>query len=167
MTSVNAALSGSPGIALGDVIGSNVSNVLLVFAIIVMIRPIPVNPAAITRDGLIMIAASLVLIALALYFHELTRLAGGALLTLLVLYILIVWRLERSGGPAAQMHKGEAHTHDPAPDALWLSGLFALGGLGLLVFGADLLVEGATTLARIVGMSETAIGITVVAVGTS
>lgn len=167
LTSVNAALSGSPGIALGNVVGSNVGNILLVFAIVATIRPMPVNPAAITRDGLVMIAASLVLIALALYFGELTRAVGGALLTLLALYILLVWWLERRGGPAAQMRQGEAHTHDPAPGAVWLSALFALGGLVLLVFGADLLVEGAITMARIAGMSEATIGLTIVAVGTS
>lgn len=167
LTSVNAALSGSPGIALGNVVGSNISNVLLVFATVAMIRPMPVNPAAITRDGLVMIAAALVLIALALCTGELTRLAGSGLLTLLVIYILTVWWIERRGGPAAQMHEGEAHSHDPAPQALWLSAMFALGGLGLLVFGADLLVAGAITLARVAGMSETAIGLTIVAIGTS
>lgn len=167
LTSVNAALSGSPGIAIGNVIGSNISNILLVFAVVALIRPIPVNPAAITRDGLVMIAASVILVTLALVFGELTRPLGGALLALLVIYILTVWVLERRGGPAANVHKGEAHTHDPVPDALWVSTLFALGGLGLLVFGADLLVEGAITLARVAGMSETAIGLTIVAIGTS
>lgn len=167
LTSVNAAVSGAPGIALGNVIGSNISNVLLVFGLVALIRPIPVNPAAITRDGLVMIVASAILVTMALVFGELNRPLGAALVALLVIYIVAVWLLERRGGPAANVHKGEAHTHDPAPDALWVSALFALGGLGLLVFGADILVEGAVTLARVAGMSETAIGLTIVAVGTS
>ncbi|MEQ1771894.1 MAG: calcium/sodium antiporter, partial [Devosia sp.] len=167
LTSVNAAVSGAPGIALGNVIGSNISNVLLVFGLVALIRPIPVNPAAITRDGLVMIVASATLVAVALVFGELNRPLGAALVALLVIDIITVWMLERRGGPAANVHKGEAHTHDPVPDALWVSALFALGGLGLLVFGADLLVEGAVTLARVAGMSETAIGLTIVAVGTS
>jgi len=167
LTSVNAALVGSPGISLGNVVGSNIGNVLLVFAIVAIVRPMPVNPAAIARDGFVMVAAALLLVALALTTGELSRLAGGALVALLVSYIIIVWWLERRGGPAAERHKGEGHTHDPAPQALWLSAVFALGGLGLLVFGADLLVAGAITLARVAGMSETAIGLTIVAVGTS
>ncbi len=167
LTSVNAAISGAPGIALGNVIGSNISNVLLVFGMVALIRPIPINPAAITRDGLVMIVASVTLVTMALSFGELNRPLGGALVALLVIYIATVWMLERRGGPAANVHKGEAHTHDPVPDALWLSALLALGGLGFLVFGADLLVEGAVTLARVAGMSETVIGLTIVAIGTS
>jgi len=65
------------------------------------------------------------------------------------------------------MHSEESHTHDPAPQKLWHSALFALGGLGLLVWGADLLVTGAITTARLAGISETVIGLTVVAIGTS
>ncbi len=167
LTSVNAAVSGAPGIALGNVIGSNISNVLFVFGTIALIRPISVNPAAITRDGLVMIAASIILAASALTFGEMNRPLGGVFVALLVTYMIMVWLLERGGGPAANVHKGEAHTHEPVPDALWVSALFALGGLGLLVFGADLLVGGAVVLARVAGMSETAIGLTIVAIGTS
>jgi len=84
-----------------------------------------------------------------------------------VLYVVAVWRIERRGGAAAEMHKEESHTHDPAPQSLWQSALFALAGLGLLVWGADLLVAGAITTARLAGMSETVIGLTIVAIGTS
>lgn len=167
ITSIKAALSGAPGIALGNVVGSNISNILLVLAAVAVIRPISVNPAAIRRDGLIMIAVSGLLGYLVLSVPELTRAIGAGLVGLLVAYIVLVWWLERKGGAAARMHEGEAHTHDPPPPSLWASVIFAGLGLAGLVYGADFLVQGASSLARLAGMSETTIGLTIVAVGTS
>lgn len=167
MTSVDAALMGSPGIAIGNVLGSNIGNILLILATVVLIRPLTVNPAAVGRDGALVIVVSVALALIALLFGELNRWIGVLLVTALVLYVLAIWRIESRGGAAAEMHKEEGHTHDPAPQKLWQSALFALGGLGLLVWGADLLVNGAITTARLAGMSETVIGLTIVAIGTS
>lgn len=86
---------------------------------------------------------------------------------LLVGYVALAWWLERRGGAAAAVHEGEAHTHDPPPPSLWVSIAFAIVGLAFLVYGADYLVGGAVSLARLAGMSETTIGLTIVAVGTS
>ena len=167
ITSIDAALVGSPGIALGNVLGSNIGNILLILALVVLIRPLNVNPAAIGRDGALVIAASIALTVIALIFGELNRWIGVLLVLALVVYVTAIWRIERRGGAAAEMHKEEGHTHDPAPQKLWQSALFALGGLGLLVWGADLLVNGAVTTARLAGVSETVIGLTIVAIGTS
>lgn len=167
ITSIKAALSGAPGIAVGSVVGSNISNVLLVLAIVAIIRPIAVSPHALRRDGTIMIAASVLLAALVMVVSELSRAIGLALVGLLLAYIIVAWRLERRGGAAAEVHEGEARTHDPAPPSIWVSLVFAAAGLAGLVFGADLLVAGAVSLARLAGMSETIIGLTIVAVGTS
>lgn len=167
MTSINAAFVGSPGIAIGNVLGSNIGNILLILAFVVLIRPIAVNPAAVGRDCVIVIAASAVLVAIALLFGQLDRWIGVVLVTSLLVYVLAVWRIESRGGAAAEMHGEESHSHDPAPRKLWHSALFALGGLGLLVWGADLLVTGAIATARLAGVSETVIGLTVVAIGTS
>jgi len=167
MTSIDAALAGSPGIALGNVLGSNIGNILLILGAVVLIRPLSVNPAAVRRDGLIVIAVSIALAALALLLGELNRWIGAAFVAVLALYIVAAWRLERRGGPVADMHQAESHAHDPAPGALWLSLLFAFAGLGLLVWGADLLVEGAISTARVAGISESVIGLTIVAIGTS
>ena len=167
ITSVKAAISGSPGIALGNVMGSNIANALLVFATVALIRPIRVNSKAITRDGFVMIAATFMLITMAFGLGNLPRSAGAVLIALLGLYILVVWLLERRASIGAQLPKQESHPLERTPDALWLSATLALGGLALLVFGADLLVDGAIDLARVAGMSETAIGLTIVAVGTS
>lgn len=167
MTSIDAALIGSPGIAVGNVLGSNIGNILLILAIVVLIRPLAVNPAAVGRDGALMIALSIGLALAAVLLGELNRWLGGLLVTGLVLYVVVIWQLERRGGPAAAMHEEEGHTHDPAPQSLWQSGLFFGAGLGLLIWGADLLVSGAITTAKLAGVSETVIGLTVVAIGTS
>ncbi len=167
VTSLDAALRESPGIALGNVLGSNVSNILLILALVVLIRPIAVNPQAVWRDGMFVIAASIGLAALALGFGVLDRSIGAALLISLTGYLVLVWRLERKGGPAAELHQQEAHTHDPTPYKIWVAALFAFAGLALLIVGAELLVGGAIALARVAGLSETVIGLTIVAIGTS
>lgn len=167
LTSLRAAVAGAPGIAVGNVVGSNISNALLIVAIATLVSPIAVSPAAIRRDGLIMLGVSALLVGLAITLGQLTRPTGAALVALLVAYSVAVWWTERRGGAAAAVHQGESHTHDPAPAKLGAALLFACGGLALLVFGADLLVKGAVTLARVAGLSETVIGLTIVAVGTS
>lgn len=172
LTSVNAALAGSPGIAIGNAVGSNISNVLLIFALVVLVKPVMVDPRAIQRDSLVMIGVSVLLVALATTFGALNTIVGLIFVAGLMAYIGFAYMAERQGGamaasPEAAMHAGESHTHDPPPEGLLLSLLFAIGGLTLLIFGADLLVKGAITLATAMGMSETVIGLTIVAVGTS
>lgn len=172
LTSVNAAMAGSPGIALGNVVGSNIGNILLIFAIVILVKPVIVDPKAITRDSAVMIAVSIALVGVAMAFGELNSTVGMVFLAGLVAYILSAYFAERTGGPKAasaeaEMHVGEGHSHDPPPDSLWLSLAFAVGGLVALIFGADLLVKGAIQLAKAAGMSETVIGLTIVAVGTS
>jgi cation:H+ antiporter len=165
--SVSAALSGSPGIAVGNVVGSNIANVLLIFAVVAIIKPIPVEQKALQRDGWVMLLATIGFIAIATLFGEIARLTASAFLAALVGYVVLAFLMERKNGPAAQMHEAEAHLHDPAPTPLWQSGGIAIIGLVMLVFGADLLVGGAKTIARAAGLSETIIGLTIVALGTS
>lgn len=167
VTSLNAAAAGAPGIALGNVLGSNIGNILLVFALVVLIRPVAVDRAATGRDGILMVAVSAILTVLCLITGEISRLSGALLVAGLLGYLVMVWRQEQAGGPAADLHKEEAHTHDPVPQALWISLLFSAGGLAMLVLGADLLVQGAVSIARTAGVSETVIGLTIVAIGTS
>jgi len=165
--SVSAALSGSPGIAVGNVVGSNISNVLLIFAIVATIKPIAVDAKALQRDGWVMLLATVAFIAIAVYFDEISRLTAGAFLAALVCYIVFAFMTERKNGPAARMHEAEGQLHDPTPTPLWQSAGIAIIGLVMLVFGADLLVGGAKSIARAAGLSETIIGLTIVALGTS
>jgi cation:H+ antiporter len=167
LTSVNAALAGSPGISLGNVVGSNIGNILLIFAIVALVRPISVDPKAISRDGAVMIAVSVLLVLVATQLGVLSRLVGGVFVAGLVAYLVFAWLSERKGGPAAELHEAEVAPHDPGTPPVWQSIAFAIGGLVMLIFGADFLVKGAITLAQAAGMSETVIGLTIVAIGTS
>lgn len=168
MTSVSAALRGSDGVAVGNVVGSNTANILLIAALAAIVKPIAVTRAAVSRDGTVMVAVSIALVAFAMVQPAIDRWAGAAMLALLATYIAITWLSERNTHtPSAELHRAESHVYDPAPPRLWTSVLFAVGGIAILIFGADLLVQGAVTLARMAGLSETIIGLTIVAVGTS
>jgi cation:H+ antiporter len=153
---------------VGNVVGSNIGNILLIFGIVLLVKPVLVDRKAIGRDSAVMIGVTALLIAFAVTVGELARWVGAVFFLGLIGYIVYAFLSERKGGEAAAMHAGEVAEHTgEKPDPLWLSIGFALGGLGLLIFGADFLVKGAITLAQAAGMSETVIGLTIVAVGTS
>lgn len=168
LTSISAALRGSDGVAVGNVVGSNISNILLIAALAAIAKPIAVTRAAVFRDGSTMIAASIMLTAYAFWFPVLERWVGAVLVALLIAYIGATWLIERgTHKPSADLHRAESHAYDPAPPGMFLSLAIAVVGIAVLILGADLLVKGAVTLARAAGLSETVIGLTIVAVGTS
>jgi len=168
ITSINAALIGAPGISVGNVVGSNIANILLILALTAAVRPIPTDPAALRRDGTAMMAATVVLVAVALTLDAVPRWAGVLFVLALAGYIWWAFRSESGGGPAAELDTAAAAAYEPGrPTPLWQAVAMALAGIGLLIVGADLLVRGAVDLARGLGVSETVIGLTIVAVGTS
>lgn len=166
VTSLQAVEQGAVGIAIGNVIGSNVANVLLVLAVATIISPIIVHPNVIVRDGSVMVAATVILCAL-LWLDMFTRLAGFLLLALLIAYLVFsLVADQRRQGPTAEMHKAEGEIVE-ASYGLLTGLLIAVVGLIAVVLGAQLLVKGAVSLARSFGISETVIGLTIVAIGTS
>lgn len=166
LTSLNAALVGAPGIAIGNVVGSNICNILLILGLASIISPMVAPWASYKRDCLIMIGASLLLLAVCIA-GELTRTAGAVLFTALIAYIWGTFYLARRDAKlAAQIESQEeatVQTHGP----VWIQLALTLGGLGLLMIGASQLVTGSIALAEIAGVPETIIGLTIVAVGTS
>ncbi|MDF0603931.1 calcium/sodium antiporter [Psychromarinibacter sp. C21-152] len=176
VTSVQAALSEAPGIAYGNIVGSNIANVLLILGIAALLAPITVASQALKRDGAVMVAAA-VAFAIIAALMPLGRVVGAAFVASLGLYVWLAFRQERVAASSygAVYDKSLAlQEADPglAParkDAspLLVSLLIALGGLFLVVLGGRFLVEGAVSLARGFGISETVIGLTIVAVGTS
>jgi len=177
--SVQASLAGSPGIAIGNIIGSNIANILLILGVAAMVTPIAVTSRALGRDGVIGLAASLVLVAAGLT-TGLTRFVGAGLLLALVGYLVLAWRQERQGGSdhgaafdkaaavAAVHGDGLQRTAEPAASSRILAAAaLALLGLVLVVVGGRLLVDGAVSVARSLAISEAVIGLTIVAVGTS
>ena len=167
VVSVNAALKGSSAIALGNVVGSNIVNVLGVLGVSALIAPIVVKPAEIRRDTWFMVG-SLVALAAAALLGVIGRPVGAALLLALVGYVVYSYKTELAEEPApsAELHEHEAEEVG-APDRLWLGFAYLAAGLAALVIGSRLLVDGATGIARAFGVPEAVIGLTLVAVGTS
>lgn len=160
--SVDAALSGQAALAVGNVVGSNISNVLLILGTCALIAPIAVPPTSLSRDAWAMIGATVLATGLAAG-AVLTRLDALALLVALGAYLVWAYRSERA------VHAASAAVYDatPAPHS-WPWTLAAIaGGLLLLVGGSQVLLRGAVGVAQTLGLSETVIGLTLVAVGTS
>jgi cation:H+ antiporter len=157
VASVQAALAGSPDIAWGNIVGSNIANALLILGVTALIAPIAVSGMG-RRDAVVALAVSLGLWVLAVAGTG-ARGIGLAMLALLVAYV--VWRYRH---PGAAVPDDDHAGHPPG----WFAagGLF-VAGLAALVAGGQALVTGAIDLALLAGVSETAIGLTVVAVGTS
>jgi cation:H+ antiporter len=167
VTSIEAALAGAPGVAVGNVVGSSICNILLILGLAAAVRPITASRQAFRRDGPVLMAVTLACLGVLLYGH-LGRLVGLVFVLLLAAYIVATYLLERSGDdPAAAMHAVGVETLPSRPAALARSVPIAIGGLVLVVLGAGWLVEGAIDLATTLGVSDTLIGLTVVAVGTS
>jgi cation:H+ antiporter len=160
-TSIGAALSGSPGIALGNVVGSNVANVLLILGATALVATLAVSRQLVRLDVPIMFGATLLVFALALD-GAIGRAEGALLLALALAYIgLLLWIARRN--PAA-VPVPEA---DAVAPVWWRDALYVVAGLALLVLGARWLVGSAVAIAQALGVSEMVIGLTVVAVGTS
>jgi cation:H+ antiporter len=162
LVSVQAALAGQPGIALGNVVGSNIVNFLLILGLPALLTTIHSSRSATARSYWTMIATTLLLIGLSAggvltWWHGLILLAGLALM------IGDNIRTAR----AHQAAQVEAVEGADAHMAMWkILTLIVLGLIGLGI-GARLLVDGAVNLARAIGVSETVIGLTLVALGTS
>lgn len=165
VTSLQAINQDAVGVALGNVVGSNIANILLIIGVAALIAPILTQPRQIARDLVVMVMASVALIALA-WFDAFTRPVGIVLIIALLAYIVGSVILDRRGTPAAELHKHEGESVK-APRSLWVGLALAVGGLVGVVFGADLLVKNAVTIATAAGVSEAVIGLTLVAVGTS
>lgn len=167
VASVTGALKGSPGIAVGNVVGSNICNVLLILGASALIYPLATTRRAFVRDGPVLLATSFLLLAIA-WYGWLSRPVGAVFVAALVGYILYTYRTEKvHPNSSGALHSAEGE-QVPALSMSWpLATLLALAGIGVLVVGAYLLVDGAIQIARGFGISETIIGLTVVAVGTS
>jgi cation:H+ antiporter len=168
VTSLQAAFAGSPGIAVGNVVGSNIANILLILGIGALLLPIVCEPKAFYRDGTVVGVSALILAGVVMIGH-LDRWTGLAFVAALLGYIVFTYVKEsRTPDEAAALREAEAGLKlDAEPMRLPLALGLAIGGIGLTIYGAKLLVEGAIELAATYGISEAVIGLTVVAVGTS
>ncbi|WIJ24774.1 calcium/sodium antiporter [Devosia sp. RR2S18] len=176
VTSVQAAMNGSPGIAFGNIVGSNIANLLLILGASALVSPIIVQSSALRRDAVVMVAVAIVFAMLSPLF-PLGRLIGILFVAALGIYIYVAFRQEAAATAthgAAFDKSAAAQGADPAlapvppqGGSLVVPLLTSLLGLGIVVVGGYFLVNGAVALARSFGISETIIGLTIVAVGTS
>ncbi|MFB9148310.1 calcium/sodium antiporter [Roseovarius ramblicola] len=174
VTSVQAALSGAPGIAWGNIVGSNIANILLIGGVSAILFPIVVTAPALRRDAVVMLAVATVFTALAALV-PMARAVGAAFVLTLAAYVILTIRNDRAATAGALHDKEVAATAlDPGltpvsarPGGLLVPLLLALGGLALVIGGGAALVRGAVALAQSFAIPETVIGLTIVAVGTS
>lgn len=170
--SVISALHGSAPLAVGNVVGSNIFNVLAIVGITAMIRPLGVEKSVMTTEIPIMIVASLILLALGNSSvlngsgaNVVSRIDGMFLLLAFALFMRNTFTRAK-----VEMKELRSEPDAPAPTKLmpvWKSIVWVIGGLAGLVWGGDRFVEGASGIARTMGVSEAVIGLTIVAAGTS
>lgn len=172
VASVEAARAGSPGIAWGNVVGSNLANSLLILGAASVILPMMIPRGPLWRDGGLALGVTIILWLVATS-SGITVAIGAGFLMLLISYLGYAYWAERTQpvGATAIHEKAESlevadtHLHDEQP--LWRSFLVLAAGIVMIVLGGRWLVEGAVELARLIGMSEAVIGLTVIAIGTS
>lgn len=168
--SIQSALAGPGGadVALGNVVGSNIANVLLILGISAAITPLVVQQQLIRLDVPLMIGVSILVFLMAID-GVISRIDGLILFSGIVMYTIFAIRQSRNENAEVQQeYSAEFDTDRPQSVGDWIKNILMLiGGLALLVLGARWLVDGAISFARMFGVSELVIGLTIVAVGTS
>lgn len=167
IASINANLKDSPSLAVGNVIGSNIANILFIAGVSAIIMPLRVNLKSM-RNDLIMLGFASVLWASLLFLLPVTPIVGVISLVILVGYVVFQYQLaqrgEREVEPYLEMEKTAEET---APVNHKKAIVMVIGGLIGLAIGAELLIRGAVTTARILNVPDGIIGLTIVAIGTS
>lgn len=160
--SVSAALKGSADITIGNVVGSNIMNVLVILGLTSVIRPIAVQKSTVKYEIPFVALISVFLLALGYSDHVVGRADGVILWVLFIAYLLYLFKMAKSGE-----YVPEELPDEDKPIPVWKMVLLIIVGAVMIVLGSDMAVDAASELARIFGMSERLIGLTIVAFGTS
>ena len=164
---IQAVLDDKPDLATGNIIGSNISNILLILGVGAVIYPLACDPRAVRRDGIAMALATVFCAVLAL-IGEIRPWIGLAMVVTLTTFLAWSYRHDQTTPDAASaLHAREAEGLPDGSTGMGMSIVYVLLGLAGLTGGATLLVEGAVGLAKGYGVPESVIGLTMVAVGTS
>ena len=168
VTNLQAAYVGSPGLAIGNVVGSNIVNILLILGLTAIITPIKCNPKAFYRDGSVMIIATFLIIGV-FFTGEISRISGIVFVCVLIGYIFYAYYSEKVSAKHVVTDSliADIQTQTINRQPFWRSLLFVFGGLVIMVIGAHFVVSASISLAHYWGISDTIIGLTVVAIGTS
>ena len=165
VVSVTAALNGSAELALGNVVGSNIFNILAIVGCTAMVMPISVGKGLMSKELPLVILSSLVMWAVASdtlldgeAANVVSRIDGILLLAFFAIFMRYTFSIAKADSP---------DTEEIKPMPMWKAALWIIGGLAGLIFGGRYFVDGASGIARSLGVSESVIGLTLVAAGTS
>lgn len=162
LVSMMSSIKGSAGIAMGNVIGSNIANIGLILGLTALLCPIPTQNRKVSANGLVMILASLLVLVFSLN-NGLSRVEGLVLFAGIILFTVLSIRLGRT-----KKEDAITDTETQVKEVSVLAALMLIAlSCAMLAFGADFMVDGATTVAQALGVSDKVIGLTVVALGTS
>ena len=166
---VSSGLAGAPDLGVGNVVGSNIANILLILGAAAVFWPVATRPHHILRDGVAVLTATALFLLFAL-IGPVGRVEGLIMLAVLTAYMVFSYVSDRRAQAAARSADAEAEDaaeeSAPAP-GLAASMLLVAAGVGALVAGSQLLIDGAVVIARAIGVSEAVIGLTMIAIGTS
>ena len=155
--SINASLKGNSGIAIGNVVGSNILNILIILGISALLSTIAIQRSTLRYEMPYMIFVTIILIVLGMTGEYVTRAEGVILWVLFLVYLAYLFRLAKQGAEEEEME-------DRSTIKLLIS---MIGGGVIVVWGSDITVDSATQIAQMIGLSERFIGLTIVALGTS
>lgn len=167
--SVMSAVDGNTGMAIGNVVGSNIFNTLLIIGAVALARPIHIGKGIMVNEIPLVILASVALLAMGCSpwldgtAPEISRVNGILLLLFFVIFMRYIFSQAQE---SKQDRSGQSAGAKPQPK-MWLSAIMVVGGLAALIYGGDLFVNKASAIARSWGVSDAIIGLTIVAAGTS
>ncbi len=169
VVAVQAVWQGASELATGNIVGSNIANVLLALGLPALIMAIPTNMSGVARNAFVCVLATVIFMVLAFMQNPMQIWQGAILFGGILVYLAWMFRLARTGADdpilaeMTEIDEGE----DGLPNQQWKSTLFLLLGLVGLAFGGKLIVDNATIIARTLEVPEALIGLTIVAIGTS
>lgn len=169
--SIVASAQGSAPLAVGNVVGSNIFNILAIISITAIVRPIMVKKSVMTTEIPMVILSSIILLVLGYTLtldgtpNLVSRVEGILLLIFFILFMRYTFATARHKDPAVADPAESTSANLSLP--VWRSAVYVFGGLAALIWGGDKFVDGATGIARALGVSDAVIGLTIVAVGTS
>ena len=172
VVSVLSAIAGKSDVAIGNVVGSNLFNVFVIVGVCALIRPLPLTPGNIRRDIPFGMLGALLLFCVAcdrfLGFSDADRIGRAEGIGMFLLYVFLMWyTIKQTERPVASSAAYPAESKQTPSVKSWLAAVMIVGGLGALIGGGELFLDGATRIARKLGVSESVIAITLVAGGTS
>lgn len=165
--SVVSALKGTPDLAVGNVVGSNIFNALLIVGVAALVAPMTILRSTVFKDVPCALVASVVLLMMCQNDWVITRLDGTILFVFFLVFMRLTIKGATSAQPALQAAEEKEASAGKQPMKGWLAGLWMVVGLAALIGGSNLFVGGATEVARALNVSDAVIGLTIVAGGTS